>query len=324
MFETLKPHSPAPRARKGGVRRIVRRALGATLALAFTAIASLAATGVAHAWSSWYRPSDTVHGRLVDVRVEVAGSTVPLYPSPRWDGRRYFEAHRGQEYAITLRNTTSERIGVLISVDGLNVISGQRSALASGETMYVLDPWGTATIRGWRTSLDDIRRFVFVDEERSYASRTGQANGDLGWVRVLAFREDRPMAWHDERYRIDGNAPAPEAAVPSAPEAKSGADDGPRANAEPRTARKDAQGLSGEASQRSEADANPGTGWGRGGYDPVREVTYIAQSRPSDRIVLRYEYADGRRALGIEPARGPDRPGQRDRGELGFAQPPRW
>jgi hypothetical protein len=285
-----------------------------------TAATLMSVATAARAGAPWMRPDPVAHGRLVDVTIAVGGQDVPLYPSPRWDGRRYFEAQHGREYAVTLRNTTGERIGVLISVDGLNVITGQRSALASGESMYVLDPWGSATIRGWRTSLDDIRRFVFVDEERSYATRTGQANGDLGWVRVLAFRESRPLTWRDERYRINEPAPAPQAA----PEAKGGDDGATRENGAPRAARKDAAGLAGEVHQKSEDESNPGTGWGQAGYDPVRTVEFYAETRPLDRITLRYEYAAGLRALGIIPNRPLDRTTQRDRGELGFAQPPRW
>jgi hypothetical protein len=44
----------------------------------------------------------------------------------------------------------------------------------------------------------------------------------------------------------------------------------------------------------------------------------------TDQLVFRYEYASGLRALGIEPRSSRDRLWERDRGELGFAQPPRW
>jgi len=49
----------------------------------------------------------------------------------------------------------------------------------------------------------DVRRFVFVDEERSYAERTGQANGDMGWIRVLSFRERAPQVWIEPRQQSD-------------------------------------------------------------------------------------------------------------------------
>ena len=89
--------------------------------------------------------------------------------------------------------------------------------------MYVLDPYEGAVIRGWRTSLDDVRQFVFVDEERSYAERTGQANGDMGWIRVLSFQRDRARRCAIARTDRSGSSAAHEsedAPSPSAPRAQ--------------------------------------------------------------------------------------------------------
>jgi hypothetical protein len=186
--------------------------------------------------------------------------------------------------------------------------------------MYVLDPYETATIRGWRTSLSEVRRFVFVDEKRSYAERTNQANGDMGWIRVLAFREQRPLAWtlpkfkddsrrnrgesKDEEYGYDGDAPN-DARRDAAPAPSIGKEGARQYHGAP-----EAQ------------ESVPGTGWGDRSHDPVRQTQFLAAASPTDRITLRYEYASGLRALGILPVR--NRIWERERGDLGFAKPPRW
>ena len=177
------------------------RALAGLLVL--SAIAAVVSPVAADSWKRSSRSHSSVEGDLVDVRVRVDGETTPLFFRPGTFDRHYFQAFRGRNYSLVVRNTTGARVGVLIAVDGLNVVNGERSRLSRNETMYVLDPWETATIRGWRTSLKDVRRFVFVDEERSYAERTGQANGDLGWIRVLSFREQRNTArpWLARRTR---------------------------------------------------------------------------------------------------------------------------
>jgi hypothetical protein len=281
--------------------------------------------------SRWDRAAN---GRLVDVQVLVEGQAAPLYFAPgRWD-RRYFQALRGRHYALRVQNRTGQRVGVLISVDGLNVVNGERSSLQRSESMYVLDPWETATIRGWRTSLEQVRQFVFVDEERSYAERTGQANGDMGWIRVLAFEERRPVACFDrpelkgllgdmrggraddglrERESRDAKPQASQAPVPGADRMQK-----EEANA-PRSAEKSlAEGLAGAP----QSDAYPGTGWGERRQDPVRETSFVAAATPGDHLVFRYEYASSLRALGI--ALDGDRLRDRERGELGFAKPPKW
>ena len=273
-------------------------------------------------------------GRLVDAQVQIDGRATPLFDSPSGDSRRYLEAVAGRHYAVALRNTTGQRIGVLISVDGLNVVNGQRSSQSPDEAMYVLGPWECTTIRGWRTSLDDIRRFVFVDEQRSYAERTGQANGDMGWIRVTAFREQRPW-WYESPRRVEldrrdrddlrsnAQAPRPEDAPRAAAPAPARDDAaGPLANSQPRAERKSEGALEKEGSLGGARESYPGTGWGDRRSDHVREVEFTAERCATDRIVLRYEYASGLAALGIFPER--DRLRERDSGELGFAQPPRW
>ena len=104
----------------------------------------------------------TADGRLVDVQVQVDGRTVPLYLPTDGTDRRYFQAFRGRHYALAVTNNTGRRVGVLIAVDGLNVVNGQRSSLSANEAMYVLDPWESTVIRGWRSSLNEVRQFVFV------------------------------------------------------------------------------------------------------------------------------------------------------------------
>jgi len=314
------------------IRSAAALAVLATLAYALSTTPAGASRFDTGGGAQWDR---TAHGSLVDVQVLVEGRSAPLYFAPgRWD-RRYFQAFRGRHYALQVRNRTGQRIGVLIAVDGLNVVNGERSRLGRGESMYVLDPWESATISGWRTSLQQVRQFVFVDEERSYAERTGQANGDMGWIRVLAFNERRPVAWFDrpeirrqseegERGRADDGlanreksgaapdavgAPAPAGEDMPAPSAEARREMAPRA-------------MAGGLLQAPKADAYPGTGWGERRTDVVRETWFEAASSPSDHLVFRYEYATSLRALGIRL--DGDRLWDRERGELGFAKPPKW
>jgi hypothetical protein len=340
---TIEHLAPATRARVRRVFALVALALPVFAALALMASARTAAADWDHVISR-----SMVDGNVVDVRVLVDGRAAPLYQRDGvWD-RRYVQAFRGRNYAVELHNTSARRIGVLIAVDGLNVVNGARSRLASTEPMYVLDPYETTVIRGWRTSLEDVRRFVFVDEERSYAERTGQSNGDMGWIRVLAFRESRPaLGWGDwrmpRREELDGArrdraeqgddpmaenraeaAPPPVAAAPRAGASGSAGTLDKAAPSAPEASRSSAKATDEfRAMQAPMAEQSvPGTGWGEQRNDPVREVAFTAERTPADRIVLRYEYESGLRALGIVP-RGA-RVWEREHGALGFAKPPQW
>ena len=97
---------------------------------------------------------------------------------------------------MRVTNRTSERLGLSLVVDGLDAISGERRdgsrAWSSPARLYVLDPWAETTVRGWRTSLDEVQRFTFVDERASYAERSGKSNARMGWIEVLVYREREP------------------------------------------------------------------------------------------------------------------------------------
>jgi hypothetical protein len=310
-------------------RPFVRRAALLAVALALSATPAAASGWDSNDGARWDR---TARGNAVDVQVLVEGRNAPLYFAPgNWD-RRYFQAFRGRPYALRVRNRTERRVGVLISVDGLNVVNGERSSLSHGESMYVLDPGESATIRGWRTSLEQVRQFVFVDEQRSYAERTGQANGDMGWIRVLAFEERRPIAcfdrpeyhWRggDERERRAEGDLGDRESKGQAPQSSGETmrNDAAAPNEERRAPRTAEKSLLGGAVPQ--AQAYPGTGWGERREDRVRETRFVAESTPADQLVFRYEYASGLRALGVNL--DGDRLWHRERGELGFAKPPKW
>lgn len=263
-------------------------------------------------------------GQLVKVQVLVDGHEAPLYNPTRCLYRHYFQAFKGRNYSLQVTNQTGRRIGVLITVDGLNVVTGDRSTLSNHESMYVLGPWESTEIKGWRTSLDHVRRFVFVDEERSYAERTDQANGDMGWIRVVTFNEE---GWggHD----LDGWFRGELERRNDAPRGSSGTGAAePPAAAAPRdqAAREARPGSELKAEANRDAlseDSHPGTGWGRQSHDPVRRTRFDAESQPTDKLVLRYEYASGLLALGIDLHPRRNRLREREEGLFGFARPPR-
>ena len=295
-----------------------------TSAVLATALAALAASQ-AHAASLQRVERDFVADKgPIAVEVRVAGRSTALYNASARPDRWYLEARKGQKYEIRVRNTTGERIGFVLAVDGLNAIDGTLSRNASTEPMYVLEPYADATIKGWRRNLDQVSRFVFVDEQRSYAERTGQANGDLGWIRVTAFHEVWTVArtWGTIRGQYEGG---PTADGDARAEEKQSAP--PSAAPAPEARRDRASGgigVQGETSREPVAEANPGTGWGPTQRDRVREVEFIPRAHAAAQVILRYEYKPALVALGILPWNPPvSRTWERERGLYGFAQPPR-
>jgi hypothetical protein len=210
----------------------------------------------------------------VDVRVRDSGTgrELPLLRSA--DGRDWVAGEPGREYTLRLRNLSGERVLAVVSVDGVNVVTG--ATASTGQSGYVLEPWQEATIDGWRKSLDRVAAFYFAPLPESYAARTGRPD-DVGVIGVAVFRE-RP--------------PAPVAMAPAAPAA---AERGRRESA-----------ADAAANAKSGAGAPLGTGHGRR-IDSRTEWTAFerASDVPDSVVSIRYDSRRNLVALGVlpEPAR---------------------
>ena len=192
--------------------------------LSVSALASVAALAAALLASD---------GRAYDVRpqtqanVEIfdrtEGRVLPIY----WHhGRRCIVGKPGNEYAIRVRNGGPGRILAVMSVDGVNAITGDTAS--PQQSGYVLAPYESADIAGWRKSMSRTAAFYFTALPDSYAARTGRPE-NVGVIGVAVFRErSRPIALDDFRRknaaRAEGQS-SPEAAASAPAEQKSDAAD---------------------------------------------------------------------------------------------------
>ncbi len=124
-------------------------------------------------------------GGLVDLGVyDRAGGRRLL---PHWhQGRAYVAGRPGDEYRLLLRNRSGEPLLAVVSVDGINVITGERAD--PQQSGYVLEPGRSVEILGWRKSLAQTAAFYFIDMADSYAARTGRP-GNVGVIGVALFRK---------------------------------------------------------------------------------------------------------------------------------------
>jgi hypothetical protein len=125
------------------------------------------------------------HGGLADVSVydRTEGRRLPVY----WhSGRAYVAGKPGNEYQVSLRNRQQDELLAVMSVDGVNVITGETAH--PSQSGYVLAGGGAINIQGWRRSLSQTAAFYFTSLPDSYAARTGRPN-DVGAIGVALFRK---------------------------------------------------------------------------------------------------------------------------------------
>jgi len=138
-------------------------------------------------------------GRLqVDVVERESGRVLPTWQHA---GRLYVAGEPGTRYEIRVRNTTPRRLLAVVSVDGVNVLSGETAA--HDQRGYVVDPWTTTAIDGWRKSLREAAAFYFTALPDSYAARTGRPD-HVGVIGVAVFEEwQRPQPRVDYYYPLE-------------------------------------------------------------------------------------------------------------------------
>jgi hypothetical protein len=258
------------------------------LAAAF-AIAGLAA-------SSAMAQSPYVGNRLVNVDVydRVAGTALPVYHHA---GRNHIVGVPGHEYAVRIRNLTGGRVLVVTSVDGVNVVSGDTAA--PSQSGYVLEPWGSVEIGGWRKSLSRTAAFYFTDLGDSYAARTGRPQ-NVGVIGVAVFEEKaRPRISQPRAYDYGARKDAPGAAAPMEERAEaSSAPTPPPAAPSPGAEPSARQNYADEARTLGKI----GTGHGRSEESRVTVTQFErATSYPAETVAIQYDRRENLIAMGVIP-----------------------
>lgn len=210
------------------------------------------------------------HGGTMDLSVydRTEGRRLAVH----WhEGRAYLVGKPGNEYQVTVRNRLREDVLAVVSVDGINVVSGETANPA--QTGYVLSPMESYSVLGWRKSLAETAAFYFTALPDSYAARTGRPD-NVGVIGVAIFRKKRP--------------PQPIAAPRAAPLAKADA-----------------------ARESAERQAQPslGTGHGRRETSYAEHVEFErATQSPAETIVLYYDSYANLLARGVIRERAPVAP----------------
>lgn len=217
--------------------------------------------------------------RLVDVEIvdRDTGETLTNYA---YRGRAYVPGVPGHRYAVRLINRTGGRILTVLSVDGVNAITGDTAS--TGQSGYVLSPYESTEITGWRKSSDEVAQFYFTRLPDSYAARTGRPD-NVGVIGVAAFREQtRPLPMPDislDRPRAK-EAPSTPAAAPA-----------PSDN-----------GYAQPESRMAEKSSRLGTGHGQREYAPIEHTSFErATSSPGQVVSIRYDSPSNLSAMGVLP-----------------------
>lgn len=209
--------------------------------------------------------SSKINQNYQPIEIEIIsdnGKTFSIHPvTQRYlkkEYRAYVEAINGENYSLNIRNHSNQRLGLVIAVDGRNIISGQKSKLKHNENMYILGPYETQSYAGWRTSSRDIHRFYFTDLEDSYAHAFNDDSA-MGVIAVAVYEEKQPFF---TRYKKKQTIKYPHANKPRAQAPNSSYDSAGAAN---------------DSILTEQAEKEAGTGFGEHTTSHVRKVHFNAK-----------------------------------------------
>ena len=210
-------------------------------------------------------------GGIADVTVydRVENRTLPIY---QHNGRYYMVGKPGNEYQIRVANRGRQEILSVVSVDGVNAVSGETANWE--QTGYVLGNTQAFDIRGWRKSTDRIAAFYFTEHQNSYAARTGRPQ-NVGVIGVAVFRKK-----YEPPVRID--PPVRPWPRPYSSEGSSSSAPMDSGRAEDALARSDKRAAPAEAQAEAPAAAAQGSASGRStmgprGFDADSSITRAPQ-----------------------------------------------
>lgn len=201
------------------------------------------------------------------VSLNIWGDTNGLLPTFPVDSpgayRAYVQSTPDERYSVVVYNNSAQRVGLVIAVDGRNIISGKQSWLRNNERMYILEPHSSGRYEGWRTASDRVNRFYFTSANDSYSAAWGDTSA-MGVVAMAVYPELDKQALNNAL-----GAPF-----------YSGSGHGRKI---------DKEVISNRSSNKS-ANAASGTGLGENYYSSAEYVSFRPDANPIEKVFLKYEW----------------------------------
>ncbi|MEK8021221.1 MAG: hypothetical protein VSS75_030480 [Candidatus Parabeggiatoa sp.] len=101
--------------------------------------------------------------------------------------QKYVIGQADQRYAIQVHNHTHNSLEAVLSVDGLDVLDGEAASFA--KSGYVIAPYSTLQVEGFRQSMDHVAAFRFGSVAQSYANRKQGDTSNVGVIGLAIFHE---------------------------------------------------------------------------------------------------------------------------------------
>jgi len=245
------------------------------------------------------------------LKVIIKGKPIQEYNK---DTNVFIEGRKGSNFELELTNLTGRRLLVHPTVDGLSAMTGKEASRTDNTHGYVLAPFQTARIPGWRLNDSEVAKFFFSGEGKSYAEKIGKG-ADKGVI-AAAIWEEMLYTWNFSTFTsavtgcvsndytswnvLGGGSHTADASPISEVSYTCSAAAAPRPNVCRSRMGNSASDMGFTEIGESKSSQNLGTGFGRRAeHQTARTAFTPAQTEPNLVAVIYYDDLRGLKARGI-------------------------
>jgi hypothetical protein len=209
----------------------------------------------------------------VEVVLLVNDAPAPLFR--RLDGRMFAAVTPGSQAKLSVRNVNqNSRVELIVSFDGMNLLTDQEPASETSDHSFVLRGGQTYVFDGWRVDDSTTRQIIFGSPDDSIAAKAEVGDvSNVGVIGVVTYQEMGNTAfkadYHDPVFRGYGADRVTRGAVSMG-------------GGFERSASK------GMASDDMYGAGSVGAGIGAEQYSQVGRTTFTRSGQP-DRVVIGYD-----------------------------------
>ena len=126
------------------------------------------------------------------ISLSVVNDQGRILPLHRDGGNYYLSANDAQSYQLRYENSSHQTFEIVASVDGLDVLDGQKASRS--KSGYVLRPYSSFAIEGFRKSNAAVASFTFSKPKNSYAANSSSGSiENTGVIGTVVYELKSPQ-----------------------------------------------------------------------------------------------------------------------------------
>lgn len=157
-----------------------------------------------HTWCSAPQHAPRRQNNMSIVQVTVINKSNSPLPTFAQGEDLHVAGQPGEKYDLKFYNKTCEKVCVVVSVDGIDVLTEEIAKPQAGG--HIINGFDTIIIEGFRKSTSGTTQFSFSSSEGSYAAQTDRPE-NTGVIGVSVFKEEVTKftrRWRSSQERTSG------------------------------------------------------------------------------------------------------------------------